>query len=104
MANLDTRSKRASSVGILLPFMISPPLPDGTIDQGDRQHIALSYSGIHAAALVTRRLRRELHLHASVAVEGRDRLRVRIKRVQGEGTVYVIPDMSIMIVRLSPRL
>jgi len=102
MANLDTRSKRASSVGILLPFMLSPPLPDGTIDQGDRQHIALSYSGIPAAGL--RRLRRTLHLHASIPIAARDRLRVRIRRVQGEGTVYVIPDMSIMIVRLFPRL
>jgi hypothetical protein len=47
---LDSRSKRASSVGILLPFVLAPVLPDGTIDQGDRQHIALSYSGINAAA------------------------------------------------------
>jgi len=46
MANLDTRSKRASSVNILLPFILAPILPDGTIDGGDRQHIALSYSGI----------------------------------------------------------
>lgn len=48
MANLDTRSKRASSVSILLPFMVAPVFPDGTLDQGDRQHIALSYSGILA--------------------------------------------------------
>jgi hypothetical protein len=49
---LDTRSKRASSVGILLPFVLAPVLPDGTIDQGDRQHTALSYSGILATAAV----------------------------------------------------
>ncbi len=50
MANLDTRSKRASSVGILLVSILAPPLPDATIAQGDRQHIAWSYSGIAAAA------------------------------------------------------
>lgn len=50
MANLDTRSKRASSVGILLPFVLAPVLPDATIDAVDRPHIAWSYSGITAAA------------------------------------------------------
>jgi hypothetical protein len=50
MANLDSRSKRASSVGILLVSVLSPVLPDGTIAQGDRQHVAWSYSGIAAAA------------------------------------------------------
>lgn len=50
MADLDTVSKRASSVQLRKPWAISPPLPDGTIDQGDRQHIALTYSGILAGA------------------------------------------------------
>jgi len=45
---LDTRSKRASSVGMLAPFILAPPFPDGTISQGDRQHIAWTYSGILA--------------------------------------------------------
>ncbi len=53
MANLDTRSKRASSVGIALPFILAPVLPDGTIAQGDRQHTAWSYSGILATAAVS---------------------------------------------------
>ena len=48
MANLDSRSKRASSVGILLSFILALVLPDGTIAQADRQHIAWSYSGIEA--------------------------------------------------------
>ena len=48
---IDTRSKRASSVGILLPFVLAPPLPDGTISQGDRQHAAWSYSGILSIAV-----------------------------------------------------
>jgi len=50
MADLDTRSKRASSVQLLVPSTLAPVLPDATLDQGDRQHIALSYSGIAAAA------------------------------------------------------
>jgi hypothetical protein len=45
---IDTRSKRASSVGILASWLSSPVLPDGVIDQGDRQHIAWTYSGILA--------------------------------------------------------
>ena len=50
MANLDTTSKRRSSVGLMLVAIVAPPLPDGAIGQGDRQHIAVSYSGIAAAA------------------------------------------------------
>lgn len=50
MANLDTRSKRASSVNVLLSFIAAPVLPDGTLGQGDRQHAASLYSGILAAA------------------------------------------------------
>ena len=46
---IDSRSKRASAAGILLPWLLVPVLPDGTLDQGDRQHIAWSYSGIAAA-------------------------------------------------------
>jgi hypothetical protein len=45
---LNTASKRASSVGLLSSFILAPPLPDGVIDQGDRQHIIGSYSGILA--------------------------------------------------------
>jgi hypothetical protein len=45
---MNTRSKRASACGMLLPFLLHPPLPDGTIDLGDKQHIAWSYSGIAA--------------------------------------------------------
>ena len=62
MANLDTPSKRASSVQILVPSMVAPPLPDGALDQGDRQHIAWSYSGIAAGAEVAVTLRTRLLL------------------------------------------
>ena len=50
MANLDSRSKRASSIQILAPFILSLVLPDGSVSQGDRQHTAFSYSGILATA------------------------------------------------------
>lgn len=46
---IDTRSKRASALSALRPFILAPVLPDGTLDQGDRQHIAWCYSGILAA-------------------------------------------------------
>lgn len=51
MADLDTRSKRASSVAIMCASVLAPPDPDGTLDAGDRAHVAFSYSGI--AATVT---------------------------------------------------
>lgn len=49
MADLDTASKRISSVG-LMGSILALPLPDATLGQGDRQHIAWSYSGILAGA------------------------------------------------------
>lgn len=49
---VDTRSKRASAIQTLIPYIVAPPAPDSTLDQGDRQHIALSYSGILSAAPV----------------------------------------------------
>lgn len=51
MANLDTRSKRASSVQILAPYNLALVLPDGTIASADMQHIAWTYSGIAAISL-----------------------------------------------------
>lgn len=52
MADLDTRSKRASSVSVLSPWSLAPVLPDGSFDVYDRQHIAWTYSGISTAASV----------------------------------------------------
>lgn len=49
---LDTRSKRASSVGIISFAVLSLVLPDGTIAAGDRQHIAATYSGIASSASI----------------------------------------------------
>ena len=51
MANLDTVSKRVSSVG-LFNSVLAPPIPDGTLSQGDRQHIAWTYSGISAGLAI----------------------------------------------------
>lgn len=48
---VDTGSKRASAVQILAPWLLAPVLPDGTLDQGDRQHIAWCYSGILASSV-----------------------------------------------------
>lgn len=53
MANLDTTSKRRASIQIAMPYAIAPPSPDGTLAQGDRQHIAWSYSGINASPPVS---------------------------------------------------
>lgn len=52
MANLDTRSKRASSVNVLKPYILDLVFPDGTISQADRQHSAWDYSGIATAPAV----------------------------------------------------
>ncbi len=48
MADADTTSKRRSVVQLLKPAWSAPPAPDGVEDGGDRQHIALMYSGISA--------------------------------------------------------
>ena len=44
---LNTRSKRASSVGVLALFILSPPFPDGAIKGGDQPHITGGYSGYY---------------------------------------------------------
>jgi hypothetical protein len=41
-----TRSQRASSIGIGLVWLLAPIAPDGLFDHQDRQHSAVSYSGI----------------------------------------------------------
>ena len=47
---MDTANKRASSVQILSWFVLAPPIPDGSIDQADRQHTTHSYVGVLAGA------------------------------------------------------
>lgn len=48
---VDTRSKRASVLGIGLAAALTLPLPDGTVGQADRQHVAFCYPGITAAVI-----------------------------------------------------
>lgn len=45
---IDTAQKRASALGVGVPFIVSV-IPDGTLDQGDRQTMAMAYSGILVA-------------------------------------------------------
>jgi hypothetical protein len=51
---LNTRSKRASSVGVLAFFILAPPFPDGAIKGGDQPHIAAVYSGYYYTPIVAR--------------------------------------------------
>lgn len=46
---IDTRDKRASVIGLDLPSGRVLPLP-GTLDSGDRLHLALLYRGIAASS------------------------------------------------------
>ncbi len=52
MANLDTRQKRASGVMPNLSFRSMLPVPDGALNQGDRQQTAFVYAGIAASPYV----------------------------------------------------
>ena len=45
---MDTQDKRASAVYVALPWRGLLPLPDGALNQGDRQHVAFLYRGIVA--------------------------------------------------------
>jgi len=45
---IDTRSKRASVLGIAAAITLTLPLSDGTVGQPDRQHVAYSYAGLTA--------------------------------------------------------
>ena len=49
---IDTRDKRSSASDASLPWRGLLPLPDGSLDQGDRQHAADMYSGILASVVV----------------------------------------------------
>lgn len=45
---IDTATKRGSAININSPWRGLWPIPDSTIDQGDRQMVAYMYSGISA--------------------------------------------------------
>jgi hypothetical protein len=48
---LDTRSRRASAIGIAAVFLLAPPLADGVVGQPDRQHVAYCYPGVTSSAV-----------------------------------------------------
>lgn len=50
MANFDTASKRFSGMQLGESPATTLPLPDGSFNQGDRQHLLELYSGIAASA------------------------------------------------------
>ena len=47
---IDTRDKRSSAIHVSLPWRGLLPLPDGSLNQGDRQHTAYMYRGILASS------------------------------------------------------
>jgi len=49
---VDTRNKRAGAILVGIPWRGMLPLPDGAIDQADRQQTAFFYPGILAGAPV----------------------------------------------------
>lgn len=48
---IDTAQKRASTTGVGVPFVINL-IPDGALDQGDRQTICMSYRGVLAVTAI----------------------------------------------------
>lgn len=50
---LDTANKRLSAIHLGSPWRGLLPIPDGTLNQGDRQHVMFFYSGILAEAPAT---------------------------------------------------
>ena len=55
---LDTVNKRLSAIHVGLPWRGILPLPDGAIDQGDRQIIALLSNAVQAGVFVPVRVYR----------------------------------------------
>jgi hypothetical protein len=49
---IDTAEKRASCIGIGMPFRITLPVSSGSIDVGPRQHLSGLYAGVGAAVEV----------------------------------------------------
>lgn len=50
---MDTRDKRSSAIQTGLPWRGLFPTPDGSLNQGDRQHTCNLYRGIAAGAAVS---------------------------------------------------
>lgn len=48
----DTETKRRSTLGHTLQFLVIPPVPDNIIGAVDREHVLGIYAGIAPGALV----------------------------------------------------
>lgn len=46
---IDSWSQRASAIQFGLPWVMALPEPDGTVDQNDRQHLGMSFTGISSS-------------------------------------------------------
>lgn len=60
----DTAQKRISAMNLKCPWRRSGVIPDGTIDQGDRQAAFRMYSGILAGAVLISEL---IHRRISIS-------------------------------------
>lgn len=49
---MNTRDKRSSAIHVNQPWRGLLPLPDGSLNQGDRQHVSLLYRGILSSGSV----------------------------------------------------
>lgn len=48
---MNTRNKRASALGVGLAALVVLPVPDGSVDQPDRQQVTAVYAGMPAGVL-----------------------------------------------------
>ncbi len=51
MMAVDTAAKRASAMAFGMPLLGPLPIPDASVDQGDRQHLLGCYSGIDTSVV-----------------------------------------------------
>ena len=69
---IDSRNKRSSAINVGSPWRGMLPAPDGTLNQADRQHVGLHYSGIlaggAAAAAATSRAAKDFRRRWLLAI------------------------------------
>ena len=86
---IDTRSRRASVLGLALAAQLTLPLVDGAVGTADRQHLAYCYCGIASSVEVT--------ADFTLVVESEDRVLVvgsesRVLVVDADDRVLVVPS------------
>lgn len=72
---IDTVAKRYSVLIVFVPIHNRTVLPDGTIDQGDRQTLALFYCGILATGTTSASGRRHARVIPRMAIRYAPRIR-----------------------------